>query len=74
MTTKPRPQDNEPSVLKLYDVDETCAFLNCSRSLFFRLVREGHLPVVKIGGRLTRVRHLDLVAYLDRAAAGHPAA
>ncbi|RID91612.1 DNA-binding protein [Gemmobacter lutimaris] len=47
----------------LFTVDEARAVLRIGRSLFYELVKNGRLPVVKLAGK-TLVRRDDLDAFI----------
>ena len=58
------PQDALPTRL-LLTVAEAAEQLNLSRTLMWRIIARGHVPVVKIG-RLTRIRPEALRAFVER--------
>jgi excisionase family DNA binding protein len=52
----------------LLDVPETALYLNCPEQTVRRLVRDGVIPVVKIGGKKRsriRIRRIDLDALIE---------
>jgi len=51
--------------LQLYDVEDVCEILGLSRVAVYRLFRAGELGHVKVG-RLTRVTHAQLSAFIGR--------
>jgi excisionase family DNA binding protein len=48
-----------------YSLEDVAARLDVNYQLIYRLVRDGELPSTKIG-RVYRVSHEDLTAYLER--------
>jgi excisionase family DNA binding protein len=56
---------NEPLA---YGPDEACKLLGIGRTLFLNLLKAGEIPSLTIGGRRL-VRHVDLVAFLERKVA-----
>lgn len=58
--------------IQLYDVNEVCERLRISRTSFYGLVRDGQIVVTRIG-RLTRVSHANLLAYVNRSTLASPA-
>ncbi len=53
---------------RLLNTDETARLLHVSRSLIYRLIRHGQLPVVRLGGAL-RFRPQDVEALIERTQA-----
>ena len=67
-TTETRPADARsvaelPAVLK---VDEAAAFLRCDSGTLYALIREGELPVVRLG-RTFRITRDTLARFVDGA-------
>lgn len=52
----------------LLTIDESCQFLKVSRPTFYRIVREGALKTVRVGGRM-RVKPDELRRYIGGKAA-----
>jgi excisionase family DNA binding protein len=50
-------------------VEETADLLKVGRTTVYDLIRKGRLSSIMIG-RLRRIRHTDVVAYLDRISRG----
>ncbi|WP_437353969.1 helix-turn-helix domain-containing protein [Neorhizobium petrolearium] len=46
----------------------------CSERHVRNLIRNGHLPAFKVGGKLLRVRAVDVIAFEDQAEACLPGA
>ena len=51
----------------LYTTDEVAAILKVSRNLVTRKAREGTLPSTRIGEKLYRFRHVDIMEYLQKS-------
>lgn len=61
-----------PAPRMLLSVAEVAAELGCGRDTVYRLMTSGALPSVTVAGRLRRVRHDDLRAYIDSLIATWP--
>jgi excisionase family DNA binding protein len=53
---------------ELLTIPETAKFLRIGRDSTYRLVREGRIPVVRLGGKLIRVPRAALLAHLEQMA------
>lgn len=51
--------------LQLYDIEHVCEIIGLSRVQVYRLLKSGQLGHVKVG-RLTRVSHSQLRAFVER--------
>jgi len=59
---------------RLLNLDTVCERLGgIGRSTLYALAAEGHLPLCKLGSRLTRVREADLAAFIARIPEGRSA-
>lgn len=59
------PWEEEPQAKLLATIDEAASLLNIRRSLFYKLVREGEIPTIKVG-RTRRVPVMSLREYVLR--------
>jgi excisionase family DNA binding protein len=59
------PWEEEPQAKLLATIDEAANLLNIRRTLFYKLVREGEIPTIKIG-RARRVPVMSLREYVLR--------
>jgi excisionase family DNA binding protein len=55
----------EPQAKLLATIDEAARLLNIRRTLFYKLVREGEIPTIKVG-RARRVPVMSLREYVLR--------
>ena len=59
------PWEEEPQAKLLATIDEAANLLNIRRTLFYKLVREGEIPTIKVG-RARRVPVISLREYVLR--------
>ncbi len=59
------PWEEEPQAKLLATIDEAASLLNIRRTLFYKLVREGEIPTIKVG-RTRRVPVMSLREYVLR--------
>ena len=57
-----------PDTLDFYTVTETAAILGVSEKLVFSWIKDGVLPVIRLGPgrRLIRIRRVDLEAFVEQ--------
>lgn len=53
-----------------YTVEEVADSLRVDPAFIYREIKRGHLPAIRIGGRVLRVAQADLRAYLLRQRTG----
>jgi excisionase family DNA binding protein len=54
--------------LQLYTIAECAAILSVSQRSVSAWIRSGALPAVRLGPKLRRVRHQDLLAFIEKGA------
>jgi excisionase family DNA binding protein len=52
----------------VFSPSEAARYMSLSRSMVYKLIREGKLPIVRIGG-VIRIRVQDIEAFFDNAVA-----
>jgi excisionase family DNA binding protein len=64
--TPPRYAVTKLSPIKLaYSPDEACEALSCCRSTLYKIIREGHLDVRRMGTKKTIITAESLQAYMS---------
>jgi excisionase family DNA binding protein len=63
-------QGEDLTQVKLYTMTEAAKLLGISKTVMYELTGKGKIPFIKFGGRLRRIRHSDLVAFIDQHTLG----
>ncbi len=57
---------------ELLTIEEVARFLKVSEGHVYKLMRQGKLPVIRVGKKYTRIERSDLLAFIQRHKTGAP--
>jgi excisionase family DNA binding protein len=55
-----------PHEVKLYTMEEAAKLLGVSKSMMYKLTERGEVPFLRFSTRLRRIRHTDLLAFIEK--------
>jgi excisionase family DNA binding protein len=67
---QPSSNDEPLSEIKLYTMEQAANLLGVSKTVMYKLTGNGEIPFIKFGVRIRRIRHSDLVAFIERHTLG----